>query len=360
MSSDDSEDDTSTIVLDIGAYETRANFAGEDCPRVITSSQVDYHSQSGCFKPIISDGSYDIDNMEVMINFCFNNLMTIPHGTSLANEKAVLLSEKIHTKKEEREKLAELMFEQFTVPGYLVESSPLLSLYSSGRGSGLILESGYTSTETLVVYEGYIFKNSIMNEDIGSLYINKFLGSKYPSITSDRQYNVLREKFNEEELKESSKRNDFTLPDGTVVNIERNDIHNCLEGMFNYSSLSFPGHFSNSFNHGNLQEMVYNAVMGSPIECRSHVFTNIILAGGNTLISGFKDHLQKNLEEIIHKSHTKSLKTKVIAAPERKYFPWIGGSIVGSLSFSRNQFMTKEMYEENGAHFINKHCPQLK
>ena len=47
-------------------------------------------------------------------------------------------------------------------------------------------------------------------------------------------------------------------------------------------------------------------------------------------------------------------RARVIAYPERKYSVWIGGSIMGSLTYSEHVFITKQEYEEWGPNITFK------
>eukprot|EP00484_Ammonia_sp_Unknown_P024671 CAMPEP_0197032830 /NCGR_PEP_ID=MMETSP1384-20130603/11401_1 /TAXON_ID=29189 /ORGANISM="Ammonia sp." /LENGTH=51 /DNA_ID=CAMNT_0042462541 /DNA_START=1 /DNA_END=156 /DNA_ORIENTATION=- len=47
---------------------------------------------------------------------------------------------------------------------------------------------------------------------------------------------------------------------------------------------------------------------------------------------------------------------KVIAAPERKYSVWIGGSILSSLSTFDEMWVTKEQYDEAGPSIVHRRC----
>ena len=51
-----------------------------------------------------------------------------------------------------------------------------------------------------------------------------------------------------------------------------------------------------------------------------------------------------------------SMKVKVIAAPERKYSVWIGGSILASLSTFTDMWITREEYDECGAAIVHRKC----
>lgn len=63
--------------------------------------------------------------------------------------------------------MAEIMFEKFQVPFFHVSNQSVLSLYSSGRTTGTVLESGDGVTYSLPIYEGYIMKQNLQRLDIG-------------------------------------------------------------------------------------------------------------------------------------------------------------------------------------------------
>lgn len=54
--------------------------------------------------------------------------------------------------KQNREKMTEIMFEQFDVPALFLAVQSVLSLYSSGKTTGLVLDSGDGVTHTVPIY----------------------------------------------------------------------------------------------------------------------------------------------------------------------------------------------------------------
>ena len=48
--------------------------------------------------------------------------------------------------------------------------------------------------------------------------------------------------------------------------------------------------------------------------------------------------------------------TKIVAAPERKFWVWIGGSIVASLSTFQQRWITKQEYDEFGPDIVHRKC----
>lgn len=85
-------------------------------------------------------------------------------------------------------------------------------------------------------------------------------------------------------------------------------------------------------------------------------YHNIILSGGSTLFTGMSERLSKELLSLA----PKVMKVKIIAADERKFSTWIGGSILASLESFQNKWITKSEYDENGAAIIHKKFPWKK
>ena len=84
---------------------------------------------------------------------------------------------------------------------------------------------------------------------------------------------------------------------------------------------------------------------------RKDLYSNIILSGGNTLFPGFGDRLQREVSRLA----PSRVRSKIIAPPARMFAPWIGGSIIASLSSSFKQlWISKEQYEEIGPTVFNK------
>jgi len=53
------------------------------------------------------------------------------------------------------------MFETFNVPSLYLAIQAVLALYSSGRTTGLVLDSGAGVTHTVPIYEGYALPHAV-------------------------------------------------------------------------------------------------------------------------------------------------------------------------------------------------------
>merc|ERR1712066_518347 len=72
-----------------------------------------------------------------------------------------------------RQWVAEIMFEKLKVKSLAIFNTAVLSLFSTGRTRGLVVESGEGITQAVPVFEGYaiphaIFKMEVAGQDITS------------------------------------------------------------------------------------------------------------------------------------------------------------------------------------------------
>ena len=87
--------------------------------------------------------------MNKVWEFAFNNELRVD-----ASETGVMLTEAPNNPKENRERMIEIMFENHSVPRSYVAIQAVLSLYSNGKVTGAVVDSGDGVTHTVPIYEG--------------------------------------------------------------------------------------------------------------------------------------------------------------------------------------------------------------
>ena len=77
--------------------------------------------------------------------------------------------------KENREKLAQIMFEVFSVPQLYLSMQAVCALYAAGRTTGVVLDSGDGVTHSVPIYEGFAIPHAIQKMLFGGSNLTNYL-----------------------------------------------------------------------------------------------------------------------------------------------------------------------------------------
>jgi actin len=76
---------------------------------------------------------------------------------------------------------------------------------------------------------------------------------------------------------------------------------------------------------------------------------NIVLGGGNTLLAGFDDRLQREVAA----ATSNNFVVRTMSFPCRKYSAWLGGSVLGTVGTLPVMWTSKAEYEEEGVAIVH-------
>jgi actin-related protein 4 len=103
-----------------------------------------------------------------------------------------------------------------------------------------------------------------------------------------------------------------------------------------------------------ITEMVRASLSGVDMDVRPFLLGNIVVTGGSSLLQGFNDRLNSELQALYPGARVKI--TAAGLTSERRFGSWIGGSIVASLGTFHQMWISRKEYEEFGVGIVEKRC----
>ncbi|XP_027848929.2 actin-like protein 6B [Aphis gossypii] len=402
------------IVFDVGSHSIRfgyseSNSPSSDIPAVI-GSLLDGTESTARNDRIKEDLTYYVDTNTLCVpregmelkNFmkkgmiedwdAFEYLMDYAYSKCLFTDPKhhpVLFTEAPFNLKQKREKLLELMFEKYKVPGIIICKNAAAAAFSCSIPTGVIVDSGATHTSVIPIHQGYVMCNAIVSTSMGGdkmlkrcdEYLDKnkidiiphYLVAKkqrvkarevpiwsmkntLPKVT-DAWHNYMRKSVLEDfqhtvlEVAENPLDNDVLLNYPTC----HYEFPNGYNQIFGDERFKIPEVLFNPDNEHKtwlgLSQLVHLSVSMCKRNLRNVLYDNIILTGGNSLIKGFARRLYCDIATDL--KHTRFKLTAPVNSINRRFGAWIGGSLFGITDKFNHLWLSSSDYHESGTDQIN-------
>jgi len=294
---------------------------------------------------------------------------------------------------ENREQMAEIMFETFGVPGLFIGVQAVLALYAGVHASlgadkkitgsdltGTVVDSGDGVTHVIPIVHGYPISNNIKHIPVAGRDITKFVmqslrdrKEKIPTDEYQESARIIKEnycycapdivkehkKFDEKIKDEVTGqwKNSKKFKKASFTSVYSGKRIKCDLGYetFMGPEVFFHPEFVNSDYRESLDEIVDMSIVKSPLDNRFDLYKNIVLSGGSTLFKNFDKRLEQEVRRrvmnryeglgIAENAPEVSVKQNMV----QQAAVWFGGSM---LADNRENFVnivsTKAQYEEYG------------
>ncbi|TIB93566.1 actin-related protein Arp4p [Wallemia mellicola] len=416
-------DQVSALVASAGNSTLSAGYAGEDVPKTVIPTHFSHLNDKSYFGdngPDVYRPGYQVSNTmkdSLVDDFDkFTNLLEYTFNDDLrvnTEDHPLLLTEPAWNTQKHREKLAEIAFEKFKVPGFYIANESVLSAFAAGKSTALIIDIGSDSTSITPIIDGFVLRKGVIRNNIGG---NQLTNAYLESLDENQRQNVLSnliphqliESKTTVELGQSPKFNlrsdtnptdswleyskskilkdwreattavyenhiwddlnvlqrpikSFEFPTGFADNFttSRYKASEILIDSRNFNPVQFtPNSFEpasiNPSDPKSIAELIKESIQSVEHDSRTQLLSNVILVGGVSSMTGLSERIQAE----ISKFHTNS-RVKVHSPAntvERKFAPWLGGSILGSLGTFHQLWISQDEWREFGHPIVSMRC----
>ncbi|GAB4328859.1 MAG: hypothetical protein Kow0069_36170 [Promethearchaeota archaeon] len=359
-----------SVVLDLGQHTTKAGFAGENHPSLVFPTIVgvpkyqqigmgrekpmfvgdEMGDAMGLYKishPLKNGRVEDFPQVEKVLDYIFYSLHVDPTTVN------VLFSHHPLMPADQRRKLYEIFFEKYQVVRFYPAMDALLTLYSGGFTTGLVVELGDSCTRVVPFYEGYRIDPAVRIMDVGGAHLTEFMRQELVNFGFSAKSSVERDlvraikergcfvslDFEEDSAHPTRYDKVYVLPDGSRLKVN--------SPRFRVPELLFRPSLGYLESPG-LVNSILDSVEACDVDVREEMLNHVFLSGGSSMFPNLDVRLQQDLEVALVQRGYQNVKVKIFAAKERQFAPWVGGSILSLIPEFYEQWIDRAAYFRNG------------
>ncbi|KAF7312684.1 actin [Mycena indigotica] len=242
------------------------------------------------------------DHAQMLWKHAFDHELNIAMG-----DNSVLLTEPVDIHTPIRQKVAQIMFEDFNVPALCIRPTAMLALQGAGQVTGMVLESGAGMTQSVPVHEGQVLRQGVRKAAYGGRDITDFLvlllknrgyelktrGERAIIDEMKQKLCLITEDFAVEmangaelEPREHTNALRYELPDGQTITMGTARFV-APEALFQPSLMGS--------NQTPVHDTILASLAFSDQSIQPNLASNIVLSGGNTLFPGYHGRLMNEI-----------------------------------------------------------------
>jgi len=357
------------LILDSGLWEMKIGFAGDEVPRFLQRSVIGVPKNPAIsissghpdvyigndvaphaevldiLRPLTPDGECQWNVLEKGWRALFYNEVK----SKLDDFPLMIICSSYFTS-ERKMKAAELLFENFDFPSLNFQLSNVTGLYSYGRTTGLVVDSGFSRTTAVSVFEGYPIQERQIEIGFGGGSLNQtFKALLQGTIETQKSrfsnqsdffrfygynfHDIFYENSRIQAYQVGKEGLSMTLPDGNEITMGKQTIEDYVQESVI-----------------RLADLIKDSAKLCEEKYKAEFLQNFYLIGGNALIPDLQSKIGTRLQ-------TEGLKDLALVekTPEEKiYGSWIGGSMLASLDCFPSLLVKRSDYEEYGCDVIIK------
>lgn len=370
-------------------------------PRFVLGDDLAHVRNADVLRPMTAGAVTDWDALEQLWSHAFARLRVAPAEHAVITTSASCFANDAlqDAAARDAEKYLELMFETFRVPAFYLAKDAVLDAFAFGRSSALIAEIGAGSIRVVPVFDGYHLQQPAQFSPVGCDQLNDHLAHvvarQFPSLvvrprccfgrklnahgkleplavnfpTSYLQF-MTAEVFRD--MRESVcavpmvpltsdaataigfPQQRYELPDGTSVVLDK-EFYEVGEQLLHpvsggrTTTTTTTKEPPTAVAKG-LHRMLYDAAQLCDADVRRDMLSNIILCGGGSLTPGLTERLHAELTALV--PSTFKVRFTSVLKVERQFSAFIGGSILASLGSFQQLWLSRQEYDEVGAHAL--------
>ncbi|KAG8345261.1 putative Actin [Trypanosoma vivax] len=325
---------------------------GDECGSMRHLLDMSYPIQNGIIQ--------DMDDMCHLWDHAFHDVLNIN-----PSEQQLLLSEVPLFCSKRRCQLYEVMFEKYGFSSLMSVLQGVLSLYSNGLQTGVVVECGECISHCTPIFEGFPIPKANRRVDLGGRNITDFLlrlmqrrGYSFNHSNDFETVRRIKERFCYASVDAKLERRlalettvleqAFFLPDGSSCSIGQERFE-ATEALFQPRLIDI--------ECDGLSTQLWNCIQAADIDVRSALYSQVVLAGGSTLFPGLPTRIERDiralyLERVLRGDRTRLARfsLRVEDPPRRRWMSFLGGAALAEVAAGQPEmWLQKSEWQEGGA-----------